>query len=177
MHSRERASSYRVRYQSPDGSMATIDDVLVSDYAVPGLRNATSYTFSVAAVGANGVTSFSNELTATPTTEMSWDALAEAFAGPNPTRSSCPFWMVHGRETDEELRKLMEVVYRFGFEGVTLHPYDFQGFLEEGMWRRWRGFFRITRLGFDLPTANLKAAVRPAFFHVRRSPTRSRSRV
>jgi hypothetical protein len=132
------ATSYRVRYRSAGGGVTTIDGILVTDYAVLGLRNGMPYSFSVAAVGAQGVTPFSNELNATPTAEMSWDSLAEAFSGSNPTRCSCPFWMVHGRETDEELRQFMEVVYRFGFEGVTLHPYDFQGFLEEGMWHRWR---------------------------------------
>ena len=132
------ATSYQVRYGSAGGATATLEGVLVTDYAVLGLKNGTEYQFSVAATGPQGTTGFSNELKATPTSEMDWKSLAEGFAGLNPTRSTCPFWMVHGDESDEELRQFMEVAYRFGFEGVTLHPYNFQGFLEDGMWKRWR---------------------------------------
>jgi len=69
---------------------------------------------------------------------MDWASLAETFSGPNPTRTSCPFWMVHGTETEDELRQFMQVIHKFGFEGVTLHPYDFKGFLEESNWKQWR---------------------------------------
>ncbi len=134
----EGATSYRIQFQTPQGDRETIEGVVVTDYSVQGLKNGTPYRFRVAAVGTRGVTPFSNELRATPTTEMDWSSLAEAFRGNNPTRSSCPFWMVHGDETEEQLREFMRVIYRFGFEGVTLHPYDYKGFIEENNWKNWR---------------------------------------
>ncbi len=132
-----RASSYEVRYSS-DAGVQTISGVLVTDYTVHGLKNGTSYRFEVAAVGAAGKTPYSAPVTATPTAEMTWPALREAFTGHNPTRSSCPFWMLHGDESDEELREFLELAYRLGFEGVTLHPYLFRDYLGEGHWHRWR---------------------------------------
>ena len=115
-----------------------IEGVLATDYSVQGLPNGVRHSFSVAAVGAKGKTAFSKEMSATPTEEPDWATLAEAFQGSNPTRTSCPFWMVHGNESEDELQQFMEVIHRFGFEGVTLHPYDYKGFLEENNWRQWR---------------------------------------
>ena len=132
------AASYIVRLRSSQGSTETIKDVLVTDYSVQGLHNGTQYWFSVAATGPRGTTAFSSELSCTPRAEMDWASLAETFSGPNPTRTSCPFWMVHGTETEDELRQFMQVIHKFGFEGVTLHPYDFRGFLEENNWKQWR---------------------------------------
>ncbi|MGH9453343.1 MAG: glycosyl hydrolase [Terriglobia bacterium] len=134
----EGAASYRVQVRSPLGKDEIIDSVLVQDYSVQGLKNGAEYGFRVAAVGPRGTTALSNELKATPCAEMDWTSLAEAFRGSNPTRTSCPFWMVHGDETEEQLREFMAVIYRFGFEGVTLHPYDYRGFLEENNWKSWR---------------------------------------
>ena len=131
------ASSYEVRYRS-DSEGDTISGVLVPEYTVHGLKNGTTYRFEVAAVGPEGKTAFSAPVAATPVDEMSWDALREAFVGENPTRSACPFLMVHGNESDEELREFLDVAYRFGFEGVTLHPRLFEDYLGEGQWRRWR---------------------------------------
>lgn len=127
------------------GSSELIKEIPVTDYSVQGLKNGTQYWFSVAASGPSGTTAFSNELAGTPAEEPDWVSLAEAFSGPNPTRTSCPFWMVHGTERDDELRSFMEVVHRFGFEGVTLHPYDFKGFLEETNWKQWRVIVEAAR--------------------------------
>jgi len=132
------AKSYIVEYSDTAGVKETVEEVLVSHYSVQGLKNGAAYEFRVAATGPHGRTPFSAALSATPTAEMDWRSLADAFQGSNPTRSSCPFWMVHGNETDEELRAFMRVIYRFGFEGVTLHPYDYKGFLEENNWKSWR---------------------------------------
>jgi hypothetical protein len=132
------AVSYKVHYGPTGGPLNTVDDVQVTEYSLHGLNNGTSYIFSVVAVGSEGETEPSNTLSATPTSEMDWDSLAGAFTGPNPTRSSCPFLIVHGTESDAELREFMQVIYRFGFQGVTLHPYDFHGFLQEDNWRCWR---------------------------------------
>jgi hypothetical protein len=131
------ATSYEVRYSS-ETTAETIRGVLVTDYTVHGLRNGTTYRFEVAAVGPEGKTAYSDPVTATPTAEMSWDVLREAFKGQAPTRSSCPFLMLHGKESDEELRAFLDTAYRFGFEGVTLHPYLFEGYLGEGQWHRWQ---------------------------------------
>jgi hypothetical protein len=132
------AASYVVQYRSSSGSPEKITEIPVTDYSVQGLKNGTQYIFSVAAVGPAGTTAFSNELTARPVEEPDWRSLADAFSGSNPTRTSCPFFMIHGTESDEDLRSFMEVIHRFGFEGVTLHPYDFKGFLEEENWKQWR---------------------------------------
>lgn len=134
----ESAAFYQVRYGPLAGPFHTVNDVQVTDYSLQGLANGTRYTFSVAAIGPKGVSGFSNAMTATPTAEMDWDSLAEAFIGPNPTRSSCPFLIVHGTESEDELREFMQVIHRFGFQGATLHPYDFRGFLQEDNWRCWR---------------------------------------
>lgn len=130
----EGAVSYDVRCD-PGGTM---QGVLATDYTIHGLENGNAYRFQVAAVGPRGTTPFSAPATATPTAEMSWEALREAFQGDNPTRSSCPFWMLHGNESDEELRRFLDIAYQFGFEGVTLHPYDLDEYLGEGQWRRWQ---------------------------------------
>ena len=122
-----------------------IKGVTVADYSVQGLKNGIQYGFSVAATGPRGTTSFSNELTASPAEEPDWVSRADAFSGPNPTRTSCPFWMVHGTETDDELLSFMQVIHKFGFEGVTLHPYDFKGFLEETNWKQWRAIVEAAR--------------------------------
>jgi len=42
------------------------------------------------------------------------------------------------RRSDDELRRFLDVAYRFGFEGVTLHPYDYKDFLGDGEWSRWK---------------------------------------
>jgi len=39
----------------------------------------------------------------------------------------------------------MQVIHKFGFEGVTLHPYDFKGFLEETNWKQWRAIVEAAR--------------------------------
>lgn len=134
----EGASSYTVEVSSADGSSERIEGVRAADYSVQGLKNGTEYSFKVAAAGPAGVTPFSSALSAAPSAEMDWASLAIAFQGANPTRSSCPFWMVHGDETEVQLREFMQVIYRFGFEGVTLHPYDYHGFLQETNWKAWR---------------------------------------
>jgi hypothetical protein len=130
----EGASSYTVRCEPGE----TVAGVLATDYTIHGLKNGQSYCLQVAAVGPPGVTAFSDPVTVTPTCEMSWQALREAFQSANPTRSSCPFLMLHGEESDAELRRILEVAYEFGFEGVTLHPYDLKDYLGEGQWRRWK---------------------------------------
>jgi hypothetical protein len=134
----EGAASYLVRWRASDGKSETIEGVVATEYVIHGLENCASYNVSVAASGPTGVTAFSAEAAVTPTPEMDWRSLAAAFGGSNPTRSSCPFWMVHGDETDAELRQFLDVAYRFGFEGVTLHPYDYKDFLGEGEWSRWK---------------------------------------
>lgn len=134
----EGAAAYRIQVRNQQGLEEMIAGALVIDYSVQGLTNGVRYNFRVAAEGAKGATAFSNELSAVPTEEPGWDSLAEAFHGSNPTRSSCPFWMVHGNETEEQLREFMRVIQRFGFEGVTLHPYDYKGFLEDNNWKSWR---------------------------------------
>jgi len=139
------ATSYQVRYRSAAGDPTTLEGILVTDYCVHGLKNGTEYWFSVAAVGPQGTTAFSREVAATPTMDMDWATLARAFSGTNPTRSSCPFLSIHGNESDEVLRQFMDLIHRFGFEGVTLHPYDMEGFLEEGMWHRWRAILEQAR--------------------------------
>jgi hypothetical protein len=53
--------------------------------------------------------------------------------------------MVHGTETEDELRHFMQVIHKFGFEGVTLHPYDYKGFLEENNWKQWRVIVEAAR--------------------------------
>ena len=132
------AASYLVRYRARDGKAETIEGVLVTDYCLHGLENGAEYHVSVAASGAAGTTAFSPEAAVIPTAEMDWRSLSEAFSGRNPTRSSCPFWMIHGEESDEELRQFLDVAHRFGFEGVTLHPYDYRDFLGDGEWSRWK---------------------------------------
>ncbi len=44
-----------------------------------------------------------------------------------------------------QLRDFMGVVHRFGFEGVTLHPYDFKGLLEETHWKQWQVIVEAAR--------------------------------
>ena len=134
----EGAQSYSVRCQPPSGAATVYEGILVSDYTVHGLKNGQEYVLSVAATGSRGLTGYSAGRSARPAAEMDWASLERAFTGPNPTRSSCPFWMLHGSESDDELRRSLEAVHRFGFEGVTLHPYDYQDFLGEGHWRRWK---------------------------------------
>jgi hypothetical protein len=132
------ATSYRLETRGGGANTEIIEDVLVTDYSLQGLKNGSEYSFRVAANGPQGATPFSNWLAATPTAEMDWPSLADAFQSSNPTRSSCPFWMVHGDETEQQLREFMQVIHRFGFEGVTLHPYDYKGFIEENNWKSWR---------------------------------------
>ena len=132
------ATSYQVRYGSAGGAAVTLEGVLATDYAVLGLKNGTEYRFSVAAVGPGGATAFSNERSATPTAEMDWKSLGEAFAGSNPTRSTCPFWMLHGNESDEELRQFHGGGLSFRVRGGHVAPVRLSGLLEEGMWKRWR---------------------------------------
>ncbi|MGH9470825.1 MAG: glycosyl hydrolase [Terriglobia bacterium] len=134
----EGATSYLIQVRDSQGGEEVIDGVLVHDYSAQGLTNGVRYAFRVAAAGPRGTTNFSSEVSAVPAMEPDWASLAEAFQGDNPTRSSCPFWMVHGNETDEQLREFMRVIQRFGFEGVTLHPYDYKGFLKENNWKSWR---------------------------------------
>jgi hypothetical protein len=132
------AATYTVRCRSARGETLMTEGVLVTDYTIHGLVNGQKYSVSIAAVGPNGTTAWSEETAVTPGVEMDWRSLEVAFAGTNPTRSSCPFWMVHGNESDDELRRFLDVAYRFGFEGVTLHPYNYQDFLGDGEWNRWK---------------------------------------
>lgn len=134
----EGAATYDLQCTPENGEPRTVEGVLAADYTLHGLENGRRYSFRVAAVGPRGKTPFSAPVTATPAAELSWTTLAEAFQGDNPTRSSCPFWMVHGNESDEDLRRFLDICYQFGFEGVTLHPYDLEDFLGEGQWHRWR---------------------------------------
>ena len=132
------AAAYVVRCRPTEGDALTTEGVLVTDYTILGLENGRKYSVSAAATGPNGMTAWSNEVAVTPSAEMDWDTIEKAFTGANPTRSSCPFWMIHGNETDEELRSFLDVAYRFGFEGVTLHPYNYEDFLGEGEWSRFK---------------------------------------
>jgi len=132
------AASYLVRCRCAAGEPPITEDVLATDYTIHGLENGQKYSVSVAATGPKGTTAWSNEAIVTPAAEMDWHSIEEAFTGANPTRSSCPFWMLHGEESDDELRRFLDVAYRFGFEGVTLHPYDYKDFLGDGEWSRWK---------------------------------------
>ena len=125
--------------------------VRVTDYTVHGLQNGTTYRFTVRAVAAGVPGPESNELSAIPVDDPDWATLREAFAGPNPTRNSNPFTMVHGNETDAELRQILRVAYDAGFEGVTLHPYNYTDYLGPGQWERWRVLLdEAQRLGLCL---------------------------
>ena len=46
--------------------------------------------------------------------------------------------MVHGKETEAELRAIVRAAYDAGFEGVTLHPYGYEDYLGPGQWSRWK---------------------------------------
>ena len=46
--------------------------------------------------------------------------------------------MVHGKETEAELRAILRAAYDAGFEGVTLHPYGYEDYLGPGQWNRWK---------------------------------------
>ena len=46
--------------------------------------------------------------------------------------------MVHGKESEAELRAILRAAYDAGFEGVTLHPYGYEDYLGPGQWDRWK---------------------------------------
>ena len=46
--------------------------------------------------------------------------------------------MVHGNESEAELRAIVRAAYDAGFEGVTLHPYSYEDYLGPGQWDRWK---------------------------------------
>lgn len=142
------AKTYVIRVASGDGRTDFIEDVEVVDYTVHGLRNNLTYRFAVAAESDGRRGPWSNELPAMPVDEPSWIVLRDAFLSRNPTRSSNPFTMVHGRETEAELRSIVRAAYDAGFEGVTLHPYDYDDYLGPGQWDRWKIIFdQAHRLG------------------------------
>jgi len=130
------AESYELRCSSREGTV--LQPIRVTDYTVHGLRNGTHYRFAVRAVREGRRGPESNELSAVPVADPEWPALREAFSSPNPTRNSNPFTMVHGNETEEPLRQILRVAYDAGFEGVTLHPYNYTDYLGPGQWDRWR---------------------------------------
>lgn len=130
------AEYYVVRGDGAAGSV--VQDVSVTDYTLHGLQNGRRYRFSVRAVTGGVPGPASNELSAMPADDPDWASLREAFAGPNPTRNSNPFTMVHGNETEAQLRQILRVAYDAGFEGVTLHPYNYADYLGPGQWERWR---------------------------------------
>ena len=142
-----RASSYSIRLVG-DGKEEIIENVEVVDYTVHGLTNGRDYRFSVRAVFEGRKGPWSNELSARPVDQPDWDTLREAFTSANPTRNSSPFTMVHGNESEAELREIMRVAYDAGFEGVTLHPYCYEDYLGPGQWDRWKIVFdQARRLG------------------------------
>lgn len=132
------ATAYAVRVATGDGKDDVIEDVEVVDYSVHGLTNGRDYRFAVCAVFDGRKGPWSNELSARPVDQPGWEMLREAFASANPTRNSNPFTMVHGQETEAELREILRVAYDAGFEGVTLHPYNYEDYLGPGQWERWK---------------------------------------
>ncbi|MCX6622264.1 MAG: hypothetical protein NTY38_14590 [Acidobacteria bacterium] len=122
--------------QSPvlRSTRAEAGKTVISFSRVAGVR----YRFSVAAENERGATAFSAELPATPSLKPNWEDLAEAFRSSNPTRSCCPFLLVFGDEPADGLRPSLDTIHAVGFEGVTLHPYEYRAFLEPEMWRQWR---------------------------------------
>jgi hypothetical protein len=132
------ANGYAVRVIDGDGKQEVIDHVEVTDYTVHGLANGRDYRFAVCAVADGRKGPWSNELSATPADQPGWSTLREAFTSRNPTRNSNPFTMVHGKESEAELRTILRVAYDAGFEGVTLHPYNYEDYLGPGQWQRWK---------------------------------------
>jgi hypothetical protein len=142
------AKTYAIRVTHADGRAELIENAEVVNYAVHGLPNDRVCRFAVCAVADGRKGPWSNELSATPTASPDWRTLREAFESANPTRSSNPFTMVHGHETEAELRAILRAAYDAGFEGVTLHPYDYQDYLGPGQWDRWKIIFdQARRLG------------------------------
>ncbi len=131
------AKEYAVRVVADDGKSETIA-VEVADCTIHGLTNGRKYRFAVSAVVDGRRGPWSNELPAIPADQPDWDTLREAFASGNPTRNSNPFTMVHGKETEAELRAIVRAAYDAGFEGVTLHPYGYEDYLGPGQWNRWK---------------------------------------
>lgn len=132
------ASSYVIAVEGPSGEKTLLEPVEVPDYTIPGLVNGREYRFSVAAVTAGHRGPWSNAREALPVDQPDWATLREAFTSTNPTRNSNPFTMVHGNESEAELRALMRAAYEAGFEGVTLHPYNYEDYLGPGQWERWK---------------------------------------
>lgn len=132
------ATSYAITVEPDDGQRTILEPVAVPDYTVHGLVNGRDYRFSVAAVVAGRRGPWSNTLSARPVDQPGWATLREAFTSTNPTRNSNPFTMVHGDESEAELRTLMRVAFDAGFEGVTLHPYNYDDYLGPGQWQRWK---------------------------------------
>jgi hypothetical protein len=130
------AEHYELRRSDRDGT--AIRSISVADYTAHGLRNGTRYRFAVRALVDGVASPESNELSAVPVEDPAWATLREAFASANPTRNSNPFTMVHGNETEAQLRQILRVAYEAGFEGVALHPYNYADYLGPGQWDRWR---------------------------------------
>ncbi|MFZ1932936.1 MAG: glycosyl hydrolase [Thermoguttaceae bacterium] len=128
---------YAVRVVADNGKSEVIA-ADVANYTVHGLTNGRKYRFAVSAVIAGRRGPWSNELSATPVDQPDWETLREAFQSSNPTRNSNPFTMVHGKETEAELRAILRAAYDAGFEGVTLHPYGYEDYLGPGQWSRWK---------------------------------------
>jgi hypothetical protein len=131
------AKEYAVRVISDDGKSEVIA-ADVTDYTVQGLTNGRKYRFAVCVVLDGRRGPWSNELSATPVDQPGWDTLREAFQSKNPTRNSNPFTMVHGNESEATLRATIRAAYDAGFEGVTLHPYNYEDYLGPGQWNRWK---------------------------------------
>jgi hypothetical protein len=141
------AAEYALRIVAEDGKSEIIP-IEVTNYTVQGLKNGRAYRFAVAAVREGRRGPWSNELSATPIDQPGWDVLREAFQSANPTRNSNPFTMVLGNESESELRAIVRAAYDAGFEGLTLHPYNYEDYLGPGQWDRWKIIFdQARRLG------------------------------
>jgi hypothetical protein len=138
------ATEYALRITTDDGKSEAVA-VEVIDYTVHGLTNGRKYGFAVAAVVDGRRSPWSNEISAAPVAQPDWNTLREAFTGANPSKNSNPFTMVHGNESEAELRAILRAAYDAGFEGVTLHPYNYENYLGAGQWDRWKVILRQAR--------------------------------
>ena len=142
------AVAYAVRIVGDDEDAEVVENVAVTDYTVHGLKNGHDYRFAVRAVLDGRKGPWSNELSARPVDEPDWGTLAEAFTSNNPTRNSNPFVLIHGTESETELRAALRAAHDGGCEGVTLHPYHYEDFLGPGQWKQWKIIFdEAHRLG------------------------------
>ena len=142
------ADAYTVRMVTGNGRQELIENIEVTDFTVHGLTNGHDYRFAARAVLDGRKGPWSNELIARPVDQPGWDTLREAFTSANPTRNTNPFVMIHGNESEAELRAILRAVYDGGFEGVTLHPYQYPDYLGPRQWNQWKIVFdQARRLG------------------------------